>query len=113
MILGSVLLLSAGILFMSLKVPSYAQVKAFYGFRALVPFSALVAVGWNWLSRKHPALRTVLWVFLLVWTMGVTQLFGFVATTRKPVGFAVLIKSCNTILPRPSPVYCKRVATQS
>jgi tetratricopeptide (TPR) repeat protein len=75
MILGSVLLLSAGILFMSLKVPSYAQVKAFYGFPALVPFGALVAVGWNWLSQKHPAIRTVLWVLLLGWTMTVYSAF--------------------------------------
>ncbi len=61
MIIGSVLLFSTGILLMSLIVP--AQIKAFYGFPALVPFSALVAVGWNWLGQKHRVMRTVLWVF--------------------------------------------------
>jgi Flp pilus assembly protein TadD len=75
MVIGSVLLFSLGILFMSLSVPSYAQVKAFYGFPALVPFSALVAVGWNWLGQKHRAMRTVLWVVLLVWTMTVYAAF--------------------------------------
>jgi 4-amino-4-deoxy-L-arabinose transferase-like glycosyltransferase len=69
MVIGPVSLFSAGILFMSLHVPSYAQVKAFYGFPALIPFSALIAVGWNWLSQKHSVMRTVLWVFLLVWTI--------------------------------------------
>jgi Flp pilus assembly protein TadD len=69
MIIGSVLLFSTGILLMSLIVP--AQIKAFYGFPALVPFSALVAAGWNWLGQKHRVMRTVLWVFLLVWTMTV------------------------------------------
>jgi 4-amino-4-deoxy-L-arabinose transferase-like glycosyltransferase len=73
MIIGSVLLFGTGILFMSLNVP--AQIKAFYGFPALVPFSALVAVGWNWLSQKYSAMRTVLWVFLLAWTMTVYTAF--------------------------------------
>jgi 4-amino-4-deoxy-L-arabinose transferase-like glycosyltransferase len=73
MILGSVLMFGLGILLLSLYVP--AQIKAFYGFPALVPFSALVAAGWNWLSRKHPAIRTVLWVFLLGWTMTVYTAF--------------------------------------
>ena len=52
-----------------------AQIKAFYGFPALVPFSALVAVGWNWLGQKHRAMRIVLWVVLLVWTMTVYATF--------------------------------------
>jgi tetratricopeptide (TPR) repeat protein len=64
-----------GILYMSLRVPAYAQVKAFYGFPVLVPFSALVAAGWNWLGQKHRALRTALWVFLLVWTLTVYAAF--------------------------------------
>ena len=73
MILGAVLMFSLGILLLSLYVP--AQIKAFYGFPALVPFSALVAAGWNWLSRKHRAMRTVLWVLLLAWTMTVYTAF--------------------------------------
>jgi hypothetical protein len=40
-----------------------------------VPFSALVAAGWNWLGQKHRAMRTALWVFLLVWTMTVYAAF--------------------------------------
>jgi Flp pilus assembly protein TadD len=60
---------SVGILYMSLSVPAYPNAKAFYGFPALVPFSALVAAGWNWLGQKNRALRAVLWVVLLVWTM--------------------------------------------
>jgi 4-amino-4-deoxy-L-arabinose transferase-like glycosyltransferase len=73
MIIGSVLLFSTGIFFMSLIVP--AQIKAFYGFPALVPFSALVAVGWDWLGQKHRAMRIMLWVVLLVWTMTVYAAF--------------------------------------
>ena len=74
-LLGLVGIFVLGIIYMSLRVPSYAQVKAFYAFPALVPFSALVAVGWNRLGRKHRALRAALWVILLVWTMTVYAAF--------------------------------------
>ena len=74
-LLGLVGIFVLGIIYMSLRVPSYAQAKAFYAFPALVPFSALVAVGWNWLGQKYRALRTVLWVVLLVWTMTVYAAF--------------------------------------
>jgi tetratricopeptide (TPR) repeat protein len=64
-----------GIIYLSLRGPWLAHVKAFYAFPALVPFSALVAVGWIWLGQKHRALRTVLWVVLLVWTTTVYAAF--------------------------------------
>ncbi len=66
---------SIGIFYMSLSLPSYSLAKAIYAFPALVPFSALVAVGWNWLGQKHRAVRTVLWVVLLVWAMTVYAAF--------------------------------------
>ena len=69
LVLGLISLFSLGIVYMTLRSPWLAVVKAFYAFPALVPFSALVAVGWNWLGQKHRVLRTVLWVVLLVWTM--------------------------------------------
>ena len=74
-LLGLVGIFVLGIVYMSLRVPSYAQVKAFYGFPALVPFSALVAVGWDWLGQKHRALRAALWVILLVWAITVYSAF--------------------------------------
>ena len=75
LVLGLVAVLGLGILFMSLRVPSYAQVKAFYGFPALVPFSALVAVGWDWLRQQHRAAGTVLWALVLVWVFTVGSAF--------------------------------------
>jgi tetratricopeptide (TPR) repeat protein len=75
MVLGTVFLFGLGIVYMSLRVPSYAQIKAFYAFPALVPFSALVAAGWNWLGQKHRAMRTVLWVVLLVWAIAAYTAF--------------------------------------
>jgi Tfp pilus assembly protein PilF len=51
--------------FMTLKVPSYAQVKAFYGLAALVPFCALAVVGWQVFPRRARILRLVLTAFLI------------------------------------------------
>jgi Flp pilus assembly protein TadD len=55
--------------FMCLRVASYAQIKAFYGLCALVPFCLFGAVGWEVLTRGRKPLRFVLGVILLVWAM--------------------------------------------
>jgi len=75
LVFGLISLFGLGIVYITLRGPWLAHVKAFYAFPALVPFSALVAVGWNWLGQKHRAMRTVLWVILLVWTMTVYAAF--------------------------------------
>jgi Tfp pilus assembly protein PilF/4-amino-4-deoxy-L-arabinose transferase-like glycosyltransferase len=64
-----------GIIYLSLRGPWLAHVKAFYAFPALVPFSALVAVGWIGLRQKHRVWQTALWVLLLVWMMTVYTAF--------------------------------------
>ena len=74
-LLGALGLFSLGILYMSLRGPWLAMIKAFYAFPALLPFSALVVVGWNWLARKHCVLRVALWVVLLAWTFTVFAAF--------------------------------------
>jgi tetratricopeptide (TPR) repeat protein len=75
LVFGLISLFGLGIVYITLRGPWLAHVKAFYAFPALVPFSALVAVGWNWLGQKHRAMRIVLWVVLLVWTMTVYAAF--------------------------------------
>jgi tetratricopeptide (TPR) repeat protein len=75
LVLGLISLFGLGIIYLTLRGPWLAHVKAFYAFPALVPFSALVAVGWNWLGQKHRVMRTGLWVFVLVWTMTVYAAF--------------------------------------
>ena len=42
-----------GFVFMTLKVPSYAQVKAFYGLAVLVPICLFGAIGWEVLTRGN------------------------------------------------------------
>jgi hypothetical protein len=58
---------AAAILFMSLRVPTYAQVKAFYGMPALVSFAAVFAAGWKELIGKWPILRHLMRAILLAW----------------------------------------------
>jgi tetratricopeptide (TPR) repeat protein len=74
-VLGLPLVFFLGIVYMSLVAPYSSVVKAFYAFPALVPFSALVAVGWDWLGQKHRVVQTTLWVVLLVWVMTVYAAF--------------------------------------
>jgi tetratricopeptide (TPR) repeat protein len=53
------------LIFMTLKVASYAQVKAFYGLAALVPFCAFAVVGWQMFSSRARILRSILTAFLI------------------------------------------------
>ncbi len=57
------------LIFMNLKVPSYAQAKAFYGLCALVPLCSFGAMGWEVLTRGRKWLQFVLGIMLLVWAM--------------------------------------------
>jgi tetratricopeptide (TPR) repeat protein len=58
-----------GMIFMTLRVPSYAQVKAFYGLAALTPFCAFAAAGFGFLSDKWPKSKFVFTALLIFWTL--------------------------------------------
>jgi len=53
------------LVFMTLKVASYAQVKAFYGLAALVPFCAFAVVGWQTLTARSRTSRLLITTFLI------------------------------------------------
>ena len=58
-----------GVAFMTLRVASYAQVKAFYGLAIAVPLCAFGAVGWEVLTRGRRIVQGALGILLLVWAM--------------------------------------------
>jgi len=58
-----------GLVFMTLKVASYAQVKAFYGLAMLVPLCFCAALGWEVLTRGRRVLEGALGALLLIWAM--------------------------------------------
>ncbi|MBV9618415.1 MAG: glycosyltransferase family 39 protein [Verrucomicrobia bacterium] len=63
LLLGLSVAIVIALTFMTLKVPSYAQVKAFYGLAALVPFCAFAVVGWQVFPRRARTLRLILTAF--------------------------------------------------
>ena len=75
LVFGMVGSFSLGLLWINLVLPYCTQAKAFYAFPALLPFSALVAVGWDWLRQRHRAVGIAVWVLLLVWSMTVYTSF--------------------------------------
>ncbi len=57
------------LVFMSLKVPSSEQAKAFYGLCAVVPLCSFSAAGWEVLTRGRKWLQFAFGTILLVWAM--------------------------------------------
>lgn len=92
-LLGLIFACAAGIGLMSLRVASYAQVKAFYALPALLPLCVLAATGWEFITEKSRALRPLLRVGILAWAVTVYLAFwirpgnAFTHTARG-VGFA-------------------------
>jgi len=69
LILGLVFGFGAGIALMTLRVASYAQVKAFYALPALLPACVLAVNGWDCLWQRSRILRPLLGIGLLAWAM--------------------------------------------
>src|SRR5256714_3212857 len=58
-----------GMIFMTLKVPSYAQAKAFYGLSALTPLCFFGALGWETLTHGRARLQFAFSTLVLVGTI--------------------------------------------
>jgi tetratricopeptide (TPR) repeat protein len=69
LLIGFCAVIVLGLVFMTLKVPSYAQVKAFYGLSALTPFCFFGALGWERLTHGRARLQFILDALVLVWAM--------------------------------------------
>jgi tetratricopeptide (TPR) repeat protein len=69
LLLGFSAVLVLGLIFMTLKIPSYAQAKAFYGLSALTPICFFGALGWETLTHGSGRLRFILGAFILAWAM--------------------------------------------
>jgi tetratricopeptide (TPR) repeat protein len=69
LLLGFSAVLMLGLIFMTLKIPSYAQAKAFYALSAITPFCFFGAFGWETTTHVNKHLRFVLATLVLVWAM--------------------------------------------
>jgi tetratricopeptide (TPR) repeat protein len=69
LLLGFSAAIVLGLIFMTLKVPSYAQAKAFYGLSAITPLCFFGALGWEALTDGRARLRFILGILVLVWAI--------------------------------------------
>jgi len=60
---------AAALVYLNLKVPCYASVKAFYGLGALIPLGFFGVLGWNVITRKRRSWELLIGILLLVWAM--------------------------------------------
>jgi hypothetical protein len=63
---------------MGLKIPSYAQIKAFYCLPALLPFCVFGVMGVDFFSQFGKTARFVLWCLLAAWALNVFACFWIV-----------------------------------
>jgi hypothetical protein len=63
------ILVLAGILFATLRVPSYAQAKASYGLSGLVPLCACIAVGLDWTVLRRRRIRPLVDTAIGTWAL--------------------------------------------
>jgi tetratricopeptide (TPR) repeat protein len=75
LLLGFLLTTAFGMIFMTLRVPSYAQGKAFYALPALLAFSTVAALGWEFLASRGRWVRPVLQFLLVAWAVTVYSAF--------------------------------------
>ena len=69
LLLGFCAVLLLALIFMTLKVPSYAQAKAFYGLSAITPLCFFGALGWETLTRGRARLRFIVSTLFCVWAI--------------------------------------------
>jgi Flp pilus assembly protein TadD len=69
LLLALSVVVALGLSFMTLKVPSYAQAKAFYGLSALTSLCFFGAVGWETVTNSWPRFRFIIGALLAVWAL--------------------------------------------
>ncbi len=83
LLLGLSSAVAFGLIFMTLRVPSYAQAKAFYGLSILGPLCFFGVLGWERLTRGRTMLRVGLGLFLAVWAMNSFASVWMVRSTQQ------------------------------
>ena len=94
---GSSGAVTLGVVFMTLKVASYAQVKAFYGLALLVPLCFFGAVGWELLTRGRRILQGALGVLLLVWAMNSFASFWIIHSASQHAYMGIKLGSARKL----------------
>jgi peptidoglycan/LPS O-acetylase OafA/YrhL len=69
LMLGVALATAFALISLSLRLPFYAQCKAFYGLSALVPFAAFGGLGLELVATRLGRARALLWILVGTWAL--------------------------------------------
>jgi tetratricopeptide (TPR) repeat protein len=75
LLLGLLFAFVAAIVILSLRVPSYAQINAFYALPALLSLSPLAAIGYDFFARRSAVLSVLLRAGIFAWVITVFASF--------------------------------------
>jgi Flp pilus assembly protein TadD len=76
-------IVALSLVFMSLKVPSYAQAKAFYGLSALMPLCFFGALGWETVTNTWTHSRFIIGTLLVVWALNSLATFCIIPSVSQ------------------------------
>jgi Tetratricopeptide repeat len=103
-VLGSIVL---GVTVMTLRIPVYAQIRAFYGASALVPACALGAWGLDLLATRARAPRTIVLALFGVWALNAYASFW------APAGAPWVLPPAHPIADDPDALTTRALAEQA
>ena len=76
---------AVAVILITLRVASYAQVKAFYGLAALVPLCGFAAMGWDAIARRNRFLRFTLGALVILGALNSFASFWIVPSAQQHV----------------------------
>jgi Tfp pilus assembly protein PilF len=97
LLLGFSAVLMLGLIFMSLKIPSYAQAKAFYALSAITPLCFFGALGWETTTQVSDRLRFVFVTLLLVWALNSFATYWIIPSVAQHLSAAKALASHGQI----------------
>ena len=80
LLLALPVLVALSLSFMTLKVPSYTQAKAFYGLSALTSLCFFGAVGFETVTNRGPRVRFIIGTLLVIWALNSLTTFCIIAS---------------------------------
>ena len=69
LLLALSVVVALGLIFMTLKIPSYAQAKAFYGLSALTSLCFFGALGWETVTNSWTRFQFIIGALMVVWAL--------------------------------------------
>jgi len=83
LLVGLAALTALSLLYMTVKLPYYAQAKAFYGLSIMVPLCAFGAWGLDLLARRNRWVNSILWIVFGTWALNAYVSFWVPASSAE------------------------------